>query len=304
MNPICLSSPAKINLHLTILGKRPDGYHDLSMLMEKVSLCDAIRLEMIPHGIEVSDTLGGDPPARIPVEKNLVYRAAQTLAQVSDPCRGVPPAGVRIHLTKSIPMGGGLGGGSSNAATVLKALNTLWGLHHPVEKLIPLAAKLGADVPFFLVDGPAFVTGIGDLITPLGNLAKLWIIIINPGVSVPTPWAYQEWDASRCQVRLGGMAPNEPGTLTLQNLSVRQPRTFGEVLQALHNDFETVVFPKYPEIRRAKEALLKAGAQGALMSGSGSTVFGLFETKQARDASLGQIKKEKDWKLWAVENLQ
>ena len=285
-----LLSPAKINLHLSILGRRPDGYHNLSMLMEKVSLFDELTLEEIPKGIELVDALPD-----VPQEKNLVFKAARLLQEVSGADRGV-----RIHLKKNIPMGGGLGGGSSNAATVLKGCNELWGLHWSVERLVPLAAKLGADVPFFLYEGPAKVAGIGDIITPLESLPKLWIIIINPGVSVPTPWAYSAWDDTRCQ------APGETlrKGLTVENLNVREPRTFGGVLQALHNDFESVVIPEYPEIQKAKEVLEQVGARGVLMSGSGSSVFGLFETKEAREAAAKKIGgKPQGAQVFAVENV-
>ena len=295
-------SPAKINLHLSILDQRADGFHNLWMLMTKISLCDEIILEKIPTGIELVGSLPG-----VPLEKNLVYRATQSLLQVSDTC-GVRPCGVRIHLSKKIPMGGGLGGGSSNAATVLKGCNALWGLKLPLEKLIALGTKLGADVPFFLVDGPAQVEGIGDCITPLENFPKLWIILINPCVAVPTPWAYSAWDTRKCQAPLGPLPQREPGTfskgLTVENRSVRCPRTFEEVVQVLHNDFEAVVVPKYPEIARAQKVLREVGASGVLMSGSGSTVFGLFETKRERDEAFEKLPKIKNWQVWAVENIR
>ena len=194
-------------------------------------------------------------------------------------------------LTKKIPVGGGLGGGSSDAATVLKGLNTLWGLNWPVERLAKLGVQLGADVPFFLYDGPAKVEGIGDLITPLEKLPNLSIILINPGIHVATPWAYSTWDKK-----------SKKRELTQENQSVRSLCTFAEVIQGLHNDFEEVVIPEYPEIQKVKEALTNAGAQGALMSGSGSTVFGLFKTVGARDWALEKIDKKPAWQVFAVEN--
>lgn len=284
-----LLSPAKINLVLRILNRREDGYHSLSMVMEKVSLCDEIVLEKTDFDIEVVM----EPSSDIPLEKNLAWRAASLLREVSGSKRGV-----KIGLKKAIPMGGGLGGGSSNAAAVLKGLNKLWELDWPVPRLAGVGVQLGADVPFFLYDGPAWVEGIGDKITPLKRLPKLAIILINPGVPVSTPWAYQMWDANKCQALTGQGGKD----LTQENQSVRPPCTFQEVLEGLHNDFEAVVFPHHPEIRRAKEALLKAGAEGALMSGSGSTVFGVFETKGERDRALGRLKIKPDWRVFAAEN--
>ena len=284
MESLRLLSPAKINLSLKILNRREDGFHNLLMVMEKISLFDEILLEKIPTDIELIGS-----PSDVPIEKNLVFRAAKLLQEIS----GVS-SGVRLQLAKKIPMGGGLGGGSSNAATVLKGLNELWGLNLPPEKLAKIGVRLGADVPFFIVDGPALVGGIGDLIKPLKKIAKLWIILINPGVPVSTLWAYKTWDTNA--------SAEGRNNLTQENQNVRSLGTFEEVLQVLHNDFEDVIFPEFPEIQKAKGTLVKAGAKGTLMSGSGSTVFGLFETKEARDKALTKIRKKAAWQVFAAEN--
>ncbi|MBI5299636.1 MAG: 4-(cytidine 5'-diphospho)-2-C-methyl-D-erythritol kinase [Deltaproteobacteria bacterium] len=314
MESLRFLSPAKINLSLRILNRREDDFHNLLMVMEKVSLFDEIFLEKIPTGIELT-VHGPWSIVPSPIEKNLAYRAAKILQEVSDTYRGV-----RIGLTKKIPMGGGLGGGSSNAATVLKGLNELWGLNLPPEKLVKIGVRLGADIPFFIYDGPALVGGIGDLIKPLKKIAKLWIILINPGVPVSTPWAYKTWDANASiegrtkQPRSGvegeaptalpleGALPAPMKRLTQENQNVRRLSTFEEVLQVLHNDFEDVIFPEFPEIQKAKETLVKAGARGTLMSGSGSTVFGLFETKPARDKAITKIRKKAAWQVFTAEN--
>ena len=249
--------------------------------MEKVSLFDELTFEKIPSGIEIScDNLD------MPLEKNLIYKAAKLLQQEANVSYGA-----RHRVTKKIPMGAGLGGGSSNAATVLKGLNQLWGLNWPLEKLAQLGVQLGADVPFFIYDGPAQIGGIGDQIKPLTKLPNLSIILVNPGVHVSTPWAYGAWDK-----RFDG------NPLTPQNRSVTSARAFAEIVQELHNDFEAVVIPEHPEIQGAKEALKNVGAQGILMSGSGSTVFGIFETKDLRDRALGKIGKREKWQVFAVEN--
>lgn len=287
-----LYSPAKLNLSLRILRRREDGYHDLFMLMEKLNFCDEIVLENIPSGIEVT-ALGLD----IPLGKNLVWKAAAALRKLSDFSHGV-----RIHLTKNIPMGSGLGGGSANAGTVLKGLNKLWELNCPTARLAEVGAKLGADIPFFLYDGPAIVEGIGDRVTPLKSLPKLWIILINPGIHIGTPGAYAEWDKRKTAAPF----PTRQNELTQENQSVRGLstfETFADVVEVLHNDFEAVVLPKVPEIGRAKLALLKAGAAGALMTGSGSTVFGIFETKNLRDRALECLKVKPGWRVFSVENL-
>ncbi|MDO8527992.1 MAG: 4-(cytidine 5'-diphospho)-2-C-methyl-D-erythritol kinase [Deltaproteobacteria bacterium] len=309
MSILHLKAPAKINLSLHILGRRANGYHDLSMIMEKVSLCDEITLEKIDSGIELvtgpwpAPRRSGSlvPAVPGPKEENLAYKSAALLQNVSaSSCAS--SCGVRITLTKNIPMGGGLGGGSSDAATVLKGLNTLWNLNWPPQKLAEIGVKLGADVPFFIYDGPALVEGIGDEIKPLDKLPNLWIILVNPGVHVATPWAYSAWD-NRRSVQNVSASSCEPGkNLTEKNQSVRSRHTLEEVIQVLHNDFESVVIPEYPEIQRVKEALLKAGALGALMSGSGSTVFGLFETKETRDNAVNKIEKKPEWQVFAVDN--
>lgn len=287
MSVLNLLAPAKINLCLHILGRRENGYHNLAMLMEKVSLYDQIGLEKIPEGIELIDSGLGFPP-----EKNLAYRAAKSLHEVS-----ASSCGVRIRLSKNIPMGGGLGGGSSDAATVLKGLNQLWGLDWPVERLAEIGVKLGADVPFFLYEGPALVEGIGDKVMPQRKLPKLWIILLNPGISVETAWAYRQWDDQRLTQQNHSVSVH-----ALRSFSEGGPRSFKELVAILHNDFEEIVFAKFPEIKAAKENLLKAGAAGALMSGSGATASGLFETEKERDRALKKMMVGPKWQVFTAEN--
>lgn len=263
-----LFSPAKINLHLRILGRRADGYHDLYMLMEKLDLCDAIELEITKGSLEIATPIEG-----VSQEENLIYRAALLLQKES----GVS-CGVRISQIKQIPMGGGLGGGSSNAATVLKGLNELWGLDWPVARLAEIGVQIGADVPFFLYDGPAIVEGIGDLVTPIAPLPKLPLILLNPGVHVATPLAYRLWDDAQ-------LSSAETTTL-------------------LHNDFEKVILDKHPEIATAKKTLLATSPVGALMSGSGSTLFAIYDSVSARDTAFTQLQKkaQPEWKLFKASN--
>lgn len=304
MTSLKLLAPAKLNLCLRILDRRKDGYHPLAMLMEKISLCDGLVLEKLSKGIELIDS------SDIPKEKNLGFRAAKMLHEVSfgfAQDRSASSWGVRIQLTKKIPMGAGLGGGSSDAAAVLKGLNQLWKLNWPVAKLAEVGVKLGADVSFFLYDGPAIVEGIGERVKPIPKLPKLWIILIYPGVAVDTAWAYRAWD----EAWQNKPVLSEVEVLTQENQSVsvlaRQSfrggtRAFKGLLEILHSDFEKVVFPKFPEIQEAKRALLNAGAQGALMSGSGSAVFGLFGTKDKRDRAFEKLVVSPNWQVFTAEN--
>ena len=289
MASLTLRAPAKINLALHILVRREDGYHELAMLMEKISLCDEIRLEKTTSAIELVDTTD------IPPEKNLAFRAAKRLHEVS-----AASWGVRIQLAKKIPMGAGLGGGSSDAAAVLKGLNQIWELDWPVKKLSEIGVQLGADVPFFLSDGPALVRGIGERVIPQRQCPKLWIILIYPGVAIDTKWAYRAWDQN--QLALSEARQGRVEVLTQGNQDVSLPRTFEELLEILHNDFEAVVFPKFPEIVAAKSALQQAGAPGTLMSGSGSSVFGLFETKEERERAVKKLTVSPRWQVTTAEN--
>lgn len=289
MDSLSLKAPAKINLALHILGRRADGYHELSMLMEKISLCDEIRLEEVTGPLELRAEGCDFPP-----EKNLAYRTAKALREAAD-----TRFSARIYLKKVIPIGAGLGGGSSDAAAVLKGLNQLWELNWPNEKLAEIGVKLGADVPFFLYDGPAIVRGIGEKVIPR-RIPQMWIILIYPGVAVDTAWAYRLWDKRKEEP-----VPSEHKrveALTQGNHDVSVPPDFGGLLEILHNDFEAVVFPKFPEIQSARSALQKAGVPGTLMSGSGSAVFGLFATKEERERGLGKLVVRPNWKVFAVEN--
>lgn len=270
-----LLAPAKINLSLYIFDRLENGYHNLCSIMEKVSLFDEIEIEKRNDG-----KIGFNDP------KNLVFRAASALQAASG-----TKFGVDIQLTKKIPMGAGLGGGSSDAATVLTGLNQLWELEWPLDKLTQIGAKLGSDIPVFLENHPGLVEKSGEKVTFLPKLPTFWAILIYPGVHVATPWAYQALDEYRATNRL-----------TVKNQHVSVPRTFGELLKILHNDFEEVVFGQHPEIRFAKETLGSVGAEGVLMSGSGSTVFGLFATEAKRDRALEKLEMKPSWQCFKVEN--
>ncbi|MDX1763098.1 MAG: 4-(cytidine 5'-diphospho)-2-C-methyl-D-erythritol kinase [bacterium] len=256
MGGIVVQAPAKINLVLRVLGKRPDGYHEIESIMQMVSLYDTLSIEEGGRGI----LLETDHPDLPVGEENLIVRAARLACDET----GRQPA-LRIGLKKKIPIAAGLGGGSSDAAATLGGLNRLWGEPIAAKRLSVLAESLGMDVPFFL-DGPtALATGRGERLEKLPPPSPpLSVLLVNPGIKVSTAAAYGA-------LKLGL-------TIANKHISIRRffIATFEEARAVLENDLEQVTLKAYPEIREIKESLLKLGALGALMSGSGSTVFGLF----------------------------
>lgn len=265
-------APAKVNLCLHVLGRRPDQYHELAMLMQRVDLCDVIDVELVDGrdvtvlcpGLELAD---GEP--------NIVEKAARLfLSHV-----GVEQ-GISIEIDKRIPAAAGLGGGSSDAAAVLEALDLLLEQRLPQAELMSLARCLGADVPFFLYKQTAWATGIGDQLEPWPGVPPVTLVLVNPGVAVSTAWVYQN---------LG---------LTCLGPAARIPRFpvgISGLVRLLHNDLEVVTCRRYPVITTIKERLLAAGAAGALMAGSGPTVFGLFEDPASADRAVLELSRETEW---------
>lgn len=255
-----LFSPAKINLFLHILGRRPDGFHELETLMAPLALADELDLELErTAGIRLT-VEGADLPTG---PENLAWRAADTVLR-----RSQADAGISLRLRKKIPHGGGLGGGSSNAALVLQGVNDLLGNPLSPSELQAEAARLGSDVPFFLGTGAALCRGRGEIIEPVPLQAMPWVLLANPGFGVPTPWAYKTYASAPAQ----GL----PGRSTFQ---------YREQPFQVRNDLEPAVFGKYLWIAECKRWLLDQAETGeALMSGSGATVFALFETEAAAQA--------------------
>ena len=265
MNEIRITAPAKVNTVLRVIGRRENGYHDLQMVMVPLSLADELAISRAGSGIEL--TVDGASDAGMNGPKNLAWRAALLMQEAAGRSDGV-----RIALAKRVPVAAGMGGGSSDAAAVLRGLNLLWGLHWPLERLAALGSRLGADVPFFCQEGPAFVEGIGDRVLPYETFPKLLFLIVNPGFAVPTPWVYQQWD-----LQLTGQPPDARVRPLFQAVS--------DVVASLQNDLERVTIPAHPEIAAIKDALMEAGASGSLMSGSGPTVFGIFESSPALECA-------------------
>lgn len=258
---LSFKTPAKINLGLHISHKREDGYHELETLLQMVSLYDSIELETLASGVELICDQPGIPNDHT----NLVVQAAQLLL---DTCSFENKPGVRIRLDKKIPSGAGLGGGSGNAAGVLMGLNVLWDLKLSREKLALLAARLGTDVPFFLTAPRALGVGRGDQVTPVEAVGKFDILLFYPGFPIATPWVYQN-------LNLKLTNPQNNISILKKFLSESNVGKLGEYLS---NDLEPVVIQRYPRIQAIKEDLLNLGARGSLLSGSGSTVFALFDT--------------------------
>lgn len=271
-------SPAKINLCLHVLAKRPDGYHELAMLMQRLSLGDTIELELTATpGVTVECPGVELPPGGI----NIAARAAQRMLEL----RG-QGGGVRIRIDKQIPVAAGLGGGSSNAATVLLGLNTLLDLRLTKAELMAEGVKLGADVPFFILEEVAWATGIGDRLEPLPALPLVHYLLVNPGIAVSTAWVYQN------------LGLTGPGLLTRLP---RFPESVADLVSLLHNDLERVTIKAHPEIAEIKQELLELGAAGALMSGSGATVFGLFAEASVAQQAAEALRRHRNWRLMLTD---
>ena len=267
---IKFKTPAKINLGLHIHGKREDGFHELETIFQMVSLYDDVELELLPSGIKLECDMPGVPTD----DTNLVCKAALLLRQS---CQ-VEGKGVSIRLKKKIPLGAGLGGGSGNAAGVLMGLNRLWDLNIEREKLLALAAELGSDVPFFLTSPCALGMGRGEQLKVLKPCAKFHVLLVFPGFPVATSWVYQN-----LKLKLTKRENNI--SILRKNLSLSDITSLGS---RLYNDLEPVVIQRFPEVQVVKDELGAWGALGVLLSGSGSTVFGIFDDpEKARVACAG-----------------
>lgn len=263
-----LLSPAKINIGLQIIERRTDGFHNLQSVMYPVGLFDLLEIRISPRkGLPVQFSQTGIL-ADTPTELNLCVRAYEQFADVAP----LPP--IELHLHKQIPVGAGLGGGSSNASTTLKGLNKLAGNPLPVSKLMELAARLGSDCPFFLQEQPMMMEGRGEILRDIPlNLDHLHLVLLYPGIKISTGEAY------------AGIEPSLPAK-PLQDL-IREP--IGHWGRLVVNDFEKTLFKRYPALRRLKSELYKAGALYASMSGSGSSIYGLFPDPPALPSEVGKF---------------
>jgi 4-diphosphocytidyl-2-C-methyl-D-erythritol kinase len=294
--PSVLSLPsfAKINWSLEILGKRPDGYHEVDTLLQTISLHDDLHFAPDDRIL-----LSCDQPGIPTDHQNLIVRAANVLRE-SCGVRG----GVRITLEKRIPAKGGLGGASSNAAVTLLALTRLWKIAAGPELLGRLAAGLGADVPFFLRGGCARATGIGTVVSPVDPTDEevRHLIVITPGAAVATPDAYAALRSPALTTATAdSMLSSSHRTDNFRDSPPWDGPSFSP--GSLRNDFESVIFDIEPEIYRAKETLLQAGALGALLAGSGSSVFGIFANGEAQQRAANEIELEAGWRMFPCVTL-
>ncbi|TIH16487.1 4-(cytidine 5'-diphospho)-2-C-methyl-D-erythritol kinase [Marinifilum sp. JC120] len=281
MTKIILTAPAKVNLYLKIVGKREDGYHELETLFHPFpALADTLEVTETGEGCTIHCA-----EFDLPAEDNLIYKAWDKYSEAT----GFRP-GLHIELTKRTPTGAGLGGGSSDAASMLRFLNNhpkSPGLAH--DKLNALAAGLGADVPFFLLDGPAWAKGIGEILFPVEvDLSGLTALLACPDVHVNTVWAYKAWSNRDQSTNL-----KKSDAFDLTTSASGNNRTASQTKVTLFNDFEEVVLPEFPKIRETKEYLLKNGACGAVMSGSGASVISFFRERGAAKKAASGLKSMK-----------
>ncbi|MBM4339456.1 MAG: 4-(cytidine 5'-diphospho)-2-C-methyl-D-erythritol kinase [Deltaproteobacteria bacterium] len=325
IKPIKLESPAKVNLRLEILKRREDGYHEIRTIFQKISLHDTLHFSLKRgKGVRIRTDDPNLPTGR----KNLVYQAVRTMLEKSG-----YQGGVEVLIEKKIPIGAGLGGGSSNAAAALKALNELLNLNLCKKELMVTGTQIGADVPFFLLEGAAIGSGIGERLRKI-TLPRLWYLLINPDFEVSTRWAYQNFVLTRSTASsltfegefkkgCAGSTLSPSAELGAESLSKAKPqhlcweaegltktkyhfnlhgllKSSRGIYALLYNDLEGVVSAKYQEIALMKEMLLSSGARGALMTGSGPTVFGLFSREKKATEAFKQLEEKVRGRGWRI----
>lgn len=256
MHEITLEAYAKVNLALDVLYKREDGYHEINSIMQQINLCD--KLTFSDHKDDIIIQCNSK---ELPLDSsNLVYRAWEKIKEVS----GIDK-GIKISIQKNIPIAAGLAGGSANGAMTLKALNTLWDLGYSDEKLMEIGKTLGADIPFCIFGGSAKAEGIGEKLTRLKPFKDKYILIANPGIGISTAYAYSKIDLNSSRYDINAL------------INAMEREDLLNVAANLKNRMEVAILKEYPIIQEIKTSMIKNGALGSLMSGSGPTVFGLFD---------------------------
>ena len=280
--PLRMRSFAKINLALAVLGKRPDGYHNIQTIFQSISLHDELEFHPSDRLELRCENLPG-----VSHESNLVWKAATLLGETIS---GNP--GASIILKKRIPSGAGLGGGSSNAAATLVGLCRFWQLRHSKTDLLSIAAKLGSDIPFFIVGGTAIGSGRGEKIAPLPDLPSGQLVVIFPGIRVSTAEAYGS-------LNLGLTSATEDNRISRFYGQIKKEQNY---LTGIFNDFEASILPAYPPIMESMDFLRQQGAVAVLLSGSGSAVFGFFPGEEsALTASRAAVRE--NWKVFPAKTL-
>jgi 4-diphosphocytidyl-2-C-methyl-D-erythritol kinase len=279
---LVLNASAKVNLTLEVLGKRPDGYHEIATVMQVVDLSDRLVLEDARSLVLETDARG------VPTDgDNVVIRAAALLREAAGVERGA-----RIRLDKRIPVAAGLGGGSTDAAATLWGLNRLWGVRWGVERLTELAVRLGMDVPFFLGRGRALATGRGERLEWLPGGGSYALVLVNPNVALSTREVYGRATSA-------AFSDGSRGRAMIKALARRNAAV---VAASLYNGLESVVEPVYPVVSQMKAALLSAGALGAVMSGSGPTVFGVARSLDHARQIRTRVARA-SWSSWSVRTI-
>ena len=269
---------AKINLYLDVVGKRPDAYHEIETVFHSIGLHDDVIIrKRVEGGIGVHCDDSQAPSD----ERNLAYRAAQLLTDQMPHIRGV-----EITIQKRIPVAAGLGGGSADAAAVLWGMNRLFKLNLTQTDLMCLGAELGADVPFCLLGGAAIGRGIGEILTPLSSLDQAWLVLANPGFGIPTAWVYKNLN----------FALTKPSKRVKISVCHLQNGDLPGLSAQLYNRLETPVFSRYPALARLKMKLAEyPGSYGALMTGSGATVFALMKSQSEASFAVSSFENEVDF---------
>lgn len=288
-------SPAKLNLTLAIGRRRPDGYHDLASVFQEIDLADELTFERLDGERTLTLKVSG---LKVPAgQDNLVIKAAKALQSEFD-----VPDGAKIRLKKVIPLGAGLGGGSSNAAAAIKALVGLWGINASKQKLAKIAARIGADVPFFLTGGTALVRGKGEKIKKIPNNNRWYFLVVVPDFMINTEYAYNKLAEKRIkmlknalnrQIYAQNIGNNLKKVVIMADnmLKYDKKEAIKRCSGLFFNSFEEILFPEMSKLSRIKDSLLKSGAQAALLSGSGSSVFGVFLDRKSAAASYRAMMK-------------
>jgi 4-diphosphocytidyl-2-C-methyl-D-erythritol kinase len=277
---LTLKAPAKVNYRLDVISRRPDGYHDLRMVMQRVNLCDDITITLTDTpDISVNCGKKGVPDG----PGNIAWKAARALLDLAG-----SGSGATIDIVKNIPVAAGLGGGSSDAATVLMGMNELLGLELTEKKLMEIGVTLGADVPFFIFRKTALAEGIGEQLSAMPDMPRVWVLLVNPGVAVSTAWVYRN-----LQLTNRGELDKLPQLY----------RGIEDICSILSNDLEAVTMPEFPVIADIKATMQREGASGAMMSGSGPTVFGLFRDRASAERAHAVLTDGTGWFAATVETI-
>ncbi|MGN0168985.1 MAG: 4-(cytidine 5'-diphospho)-2-C-methyl-D-erythritol kinase [Acetatifactor sp.] len=273
MEQYTIKAYAKVNLGLDVVNRLPNGYHQVKMIMQTVGIYDELTMEKTESGIIVT-TDSGELPTD---ENNLIYKAAKLMQEKY----GIRE-GVRIHLQKNIPIAAGMAGGSTDAAATMKGMNILFGLEAKTEELMAEAVKIGADVPYCIMGGTALAEGIGEKLTALPPVPKIFLLVAKPDINVSTKYVYEHLDAE-------GIAhhPDIDGMVE----AIREGSLQG-ILERMENVLETVTIPAHPVIEVIKKRMRELGAADSLMSGSGPTVFGVFPDEEGAKKAYEQMRQD------------